>query len=48
MIFIKILIKNSKIKLELNDRTNILYDVLNQISDLIRKSDILNEKIEIT
>jgi hypothetical protein len=41
----KILIKNNKIKLELNDRTNILYDVLNQVSDLIRKNDILNEKI---
>lgn len=41
----KILIKNSKIKLELNDRTDILYDVLNQVSDLIRKNDILNEKI---
>lgn len=41
----KILIKNIKIKLELNDRTNILYDVLNQVSDLIRKNDILNEKI---
>lgn len=41
----KILIKNSKIKLELNNRTDILYDVLNQVSDLIRKNDILNEKI---
>jgi exonuclease I len=41
----KILIKNNKIKLELNDRTNILYDVLNQVSDLMRKNDILNEKI---
>jgi hypothetical protein len=41
----KILIKNNKIKLELNDRTNILYDILNQVSDLIRKNDILNEKI---
>ena len=41
----KILIKNSKIKLELDDRTNILYDALNQVSDLIRKNDILNEKI---
>lgn len=41
----KILIKNNKIKLELNDRTDILYDVLNQVSDLIRKNDILNEKI---
>lgn len=41
----KILIKNSKIKLELDDRTNILYDVLNQVSDLIIKNDILNERI---
>ena len=41
----KILIKNNKIKLELDERTNILYDVMNQVSDLIRKNDILNEKI---
>ena len=41
----KILIKNSKIKLELNERINILYDLLDQVSDLIMKNNILNEKI---
>lgn len=41
----KILIKNREIKLELDERTNILYDVLNQVSDLIRKNYILNEEI---
>lgn len=41
----KILIKNSEIKLELNEKTNILYELLSQVSDLIKKNDILNEKI---